>query len=120
MTAQITTCALLGRFEERTVGETAAALLPHLARRGLATLVQLSAPAAITAGAAPVSDAELIGRAQLAIVIGGDGSLLFAARLFAGTGVPMLGINRGRLGFLTDVMPDDMFRCVDDALAGRC
>lgn len=120
MTAQITTCALLGRFEERTVGETAAALLPHLARRGLATLVQPSAPAAITAGATPVDDAVLVERAQLAIVIGGDGSLLFAARLFAGTGVPMLGINRGRLGFLTDVMPDDMFRCVDDALAGRC
>jgi NAD+ kinase len=120
MTAQITTCALLGRFEERTVGETAAALLPHLARRGLTTLVQLNAPAAVAAGASAVDDAELVARAQLAIVIGGDGSLLFAARLFAGSGVAMLGINRGRLGFLTDVMPQDMFRCVDEALAGNC
>jgi len=120
MSAQITTCALLGRFEERTVGETAAALLPHLLRRGLTILVQQSAPQSITAGARPVSDAELISGAQLAIVIGGDGSLLFAARLFAGSGVPMLGINRGRLGFLTDVMPQDMFRCVDEALAGNC
>jgi NAD+ kinase len=120
MSAQITTCALLGRFEERTVGETAAALLPHLARRGLTTLVQHNVPAAITAGAVPVPDEELVTRAQLAIVIGGDGSLLFAARLFAGSGVPMLGINRGRLGFLTDVMPQDMFRCVDEALAGNC
>jgi NAD+ kinase len=120
MSAQITTCALLGRFEERTVGETAAALLPHLARRGLTTLVQHNVPGAITAGAVPVPDDELVTRAQLAIVIGGDGSLLFAARLFAGSGVPMLGINRGRLGFLTDVMPQDMFRCVDEALAGNC
>jgi len=120
MTAQITTCALLGRFEERTVGESAAALLPHLARRGLTTLVQRSAPAAVTASATAVDDAELVARAGLAIVIGGDGSMLFAARIFAGSDVPMLGINRGRLGFLTDVMPQDMFRCVDEALAGSC
>lgn len=120
MSAQITTCALLGRFEESTVGETAAALLPHLVQRGLRVLVQLSAPPAIAASATPLDDAALVSRAQLAIVIGGDGSLLFAARLFAGSDVPMLGINRGRLGFLTDVMPQDMFRSVDDALAGRC
>lgn len=120
MTAQITTCALLGRFEERTVGESAAALLPHLTRRGLTTLVQQSAPPAIASAATPVDDAELVARAGLAIVIGGDGSMLFAARLFAGSDVPMLGINRGRLGFLTDVMPQDMFRCVDEALAGVC
>jgi len=120
MSAQITTCALLGRFEERTVGESAAALLPHLARRGLTTLVQHNAPAFISAAATAVDDAQLVERAGLAIVIGGDGSLLFAARLFAGTSVPMLGINRGRLGFLTDVMPQDMLRCVDEALAGQC
>jgi NAD+ kinase len=120
MSAPITTCALLGRFEESTVGETAASLLPHLTRRGLTTLVQHAAPPAIASCAQPVTDAELVTRAQLAIVIGGDGSLLFAARLFAGTDVPMLGINRGRLGFLTDVMPQDMFRCVDEALAGSC
>ncbi len=120
MTAQITTCALLGRFDERTVGESAAALLPHLAARGLTILVQHTAPPSIAAPAMPVDDAQLVARAQLAIVIGGDGSMLFAARLFAGTDVPMLGINRGRLGFLTDVMPQDMFRCVDEALAGAC
>jgi NAD+ kinase len=120
MTARITTCALLGRFEERTVGESAAALLPHLASRGLTVLVQRTAPDAITTQATPVDDEELVARAGLAIVIGGDGSMLFAARLFAGSDVPMLGINRGRLGFLTDVMPQDMFRCVDEALAGQC
>lgn len=120
MTDRIQTCALLGRFEERTVGETAAALLPQLAARGLTTLVQRSAPAPVAASATPVEDDALVSRAQLAIVIGGDGSLLYAARLFAGSDVPMLGINRGRLGFLTDVMPEDMAHSVDDALAGRC
>ena len=117
----IQTCALLGRFEETTVRESAAALLPHLVARGLTPLIQRSAAGAgLTDLATEVPDDELVSRAQLAIVIGGDGSLLYAARLFAGSGVPMLGINRGRLGFLTDVMPQDMFQCVDDALEGRC
>jgi NAD+ kinase len=121
MSSRVQTCALLGRFGELTVGETAAALLPHLRSRGLTTLVQRS-ESALQFGdlANPVDDADLVSRAQLAIVIGGDGSLLYAARLVAGHGIPLLGINRGRLGFLTDVMPQDMLRCVDDALEGRC
>jgi NAD+ kinase len=121
MAPAIHTCALLGRFEETTVRESAAALLPHLASRGLTTLIQHSGAAGVFADlATEVDDEELIARAKLAIVIGGDGSLLYAARLVAGSGMPMLGINRGRLGFLTDVMPQDMFQCVDAALEGRC
>jgi NAD+ kinase len=122
MGSPIRTVALLGRFEEQTVRDTAAALLPHLAARGLATLTQRSADAAADFGGQvqPVEDAELPARAQLAIVIGGDGSLLYGARLFAGSGVPMLGINRGRLGFLTDVLPQDMVASIDAALEERC
>lgn len=121
MGGPIRTCALLGRFAEHTVSETAAALLPHLAARGLVTLIQRDAEASNLGGlASAVEDTELVARAQLAIVIGGDGSLLYAARLFAGTGIPMMGINRGRLGFLTDVLPQDMVESLDAALAGRC
>ncbi|MEY2854703.1 MAG: hypothetical protein RL030_1835 [Pseudomonadota bacterium] len=115
------TCALLGRFDEIPVAESAATLLPHLRARGLATLVQEGAATHRFADlATPVSDEELRRRAQLCIVIGGDGSLLYAARLIAGSGMPVLGINRGHLGFLTDVMPQDMLASVDAALDGRC
>jgi NAD+ kinase len=58
--------------------------------------------------------------ADLVIAIGGDGTLLYAARLVAHRGVPLIGINRGRLGFLTDVLPKDMLASVDAALEGRC
>ncbi len=58
-------------------------------------------------------------RADLIIAIGGDGTLLYAARLVAGHAVPLLGINRGRLGFLTDVSPNSMLEDVDTVLAGR-
>jgi NAD+ kinase len=58
-------------------------------------------------------------RADLVIAIGGDGTMLYAARLVATSDVPLLGINRGRLGFLTDVSPDDMLERLDEVLAGR-
>ncbi|MGC4027720.1 MAG: NAD(+)/NADH kinase [Steroidobacteraceae bacterium] len=121
MTRDPGTCALLGRFEEQSVADCAAALLPHLRARGLRVLVQ-AGPAAekFAAQVQAVGDEELVARAGICFVIGGDGSMLFAARLIAGNDIPVLGINRGRLGFLTDVMPQDMLSCVDDALAGRC
>jgi NAD+ kinase len=67
-----------------------------------------------------VPEAEIAEQADLVIAIGGDGTLLYAARLVAHRGVPLIGINRGRLGFLTDVLPQDMLASVDAALEGRC
>ena len=63
--------------------------------------------------------AELGQEADLIVAIGGDGTLLFAAQLALARGVPLVGVNRGRLGFLTDVLPDEMLANVDDVLAGR-
>jgi NAD+ kinase len=66
-----------------------------------------------------VPEDQIANQADLVIAIGGDGTLLYAARLVAHRGVPLVGINRGRLGFLTDVLPQDMFASVDAALEGR-
>jgi NAD+ kinase len=66
-----------------------------------------------------VPEEDIANQADLVIAIGGDGTLLYAARLVAHRGVPLMGINRGRLGFLTDVLPQDMFASVDAALEGR-
>ena len=58
-------------------------------------------------------------RCDLVIVIGGDGTLLHAARSLLSSGVPLLGVNRGRLGFLVDVSPENMAYALDEVLAGR-
>ena len=58
-------------------------------------------------------------RCDLVIVIGGDGTLLHAARSLLSSGVPLLGVNRGRLGFLVDVSPESMASALDEILAGR-
>lgn len=68
----------------------------------------------------PVMPHSKLGEAcDLLIVIGGDGSLLGAARMLARYYVPVLGINRGRLGFLTDILPDEIEQRVGAVLAGE-
>jgi NAD+ kinase len=120
MAFPVRSCALVGRFNDPRVAETVAALLPYLAERGVQVLMsEDEAPAAAGAAAVRVPEPRLAERADLMIAIGGDGTLLYAARLVARHGVPLLGVNRGRLGFLTDVMPQDMLPSVDAALAGR-
>ena len=56
---------------------------------------------------------------DLAIVVGGDGTLLNAARSLADTGCAVLGVNLGRLGFLVDVSPDEMDMQIDRILGGN-
>jgi len=114
-------CALIGRFSDPRVAESALALLPHLKKRGVRALLPESDPLMASAELADrVPEADIANHADLVIAIGGDGTLLYAARLVARRGVPLMGINRGRLGFLTDVLPKDMFDSVDAALEGRC
>jgi len=66
-----------------------------------------------------VSLAELGQSCDLVIVVGGDGSMLSGARGLVQSGVPMLGVNRGRLGFLTDITPEDIEEKVGEVLAGH-
>ena len=119
-------CALIGRFSDPRVAESALTLLPHLKKRGVQALLPTPDPSnensldAAADLAIRVPESEIAERADLVIAIGGDGTLLYAARLVAHRGVPLIGINRGRLGFLTDVLPQDMLTSVDAALEGRC
>src|SRR5579884_3319185 len=61
-----------------------------------------------------------IAGADLIITLGGDGTLLRAARFAAAPGVPILGINLGKLGFLCDMGPDNVLRELPAYLDGSC
>ncbi|HUQ12084.1 MAG TPA: NAD(+)/NADH kinase [Steroidobacteraceae bacterium] len=114
-------CALIGRFSDARVAESALILLPHLKKRGVRALLPADDPLDVSPDLVTrVPEDQIADQADLVIAIGGDGTLLYAARLVAHKGVPLIGINRGRLGFLTDVLPQDMLTSVDAALEGRC
>jgi NAD+ kinase len=120
MAFPVRACALIGRFSDPRVAESAGTLLPVLKGRGIEVLVidNDEVPADLE-GVVRVDEAHIAERVQLVIAIGGDGTLLYAARLVAKHGVPLLGINRGRLGFLTDVLPQDISESVLAALDGK-
>jgi len=66
-----------------------------------------------------MSLAELAGTADLAIVIGGDGTMLNIARTFSPHHVPLIGVNQGRLGFLTDLTQENMLDVIAAMLGGE-
>jgi len=121
MDRKIGTCALAANFNDPRVAECAATLVPLLQARGL-TVLALEDPVRgrPPSGVTVVGSDRLLADTRLMIAIGGDGTLLHAARLVASRDIPLLGINRGRLGFLTDVLPTDMAASLDAVLAGDC
>lgn len=92
---------ILGRREDSRVAEPMAALVDHLTKAGI-----------------EVADNEQVSGTDLVIAVGGDGTMLYAGSLVRDHDVPLLGINRGRLGFLADVTPDEMLSSVDHILGG--
>jgi NAD+ kinase len=62
---------------------------------------------------------EFIRKVDLIVVLGGDGTMIAAARLLGDTETPVLGINYGSLGYLTDFRIEEMFTALEDVLAGN-
>jgi NAD+ kinase len=117
MSIKIERVAILGRHDDPRVAEPMSVLVEHLTKLGIAVLCDqqmcLDLPVQRVSSNALSTDADLM------IAIGGDGTMLYAGNLARASGVPLLGINRGRLGFLADVSPDEMLASVDHILAGN-
>jgi len=112
--------ALVGNAKDLRVAECMLSLAGHFHARGRRALIDPDVGLVFPPDSVePCPEHSFATRADLVIAIGGDGTLLYAARLVAGHAVPLLGINRGRLGFLTDVSPDSMLEDVDTVLTGR-
>lgn len=67
----------------------------------------------------PEDDRAVVAAADLIVVMGGDGTLIHAARLLAGKPTPILGVNLGSLGFMTEIPKGELFGAMEDVLAGR-
>jgi len=114
------TVALIGKITNPEIREQAFALAKFLAERGIALVIEDKTAAAFDIQGYPTSGIETIGtRADLAIVLGGDGTMLIAARALLEHGIPLAGINRGSLGFLTDIRAEDMLADMGRILDGE-
>lgn len=114
------TVAIIGNTRDARVVETLQLLAVHLQSRARRVLVdEVTEVAYSGVRVERLPEAELSSVANLMVAVGGDGSMLHAARLAAPRGVPVLGVNRGRLGFLADISPTELATRVDEILAGQ-
>ncbi|UTW49446.1 NAD(+) kinase [Bacterioplanoides sp. SCSIO 12839] len=112
---------IIGRLNSKKVIETIKRLKAYLMEEGYHVILEDRIAEVMPGHGMQTSKVSILGEiCDLVIVVGGDGSLLGAARALAKFNTPVLGINRGRLGFLTDISPDDtMLDAVQDVLDGE-
>jgi NAD+ kinase len=111
---------LIGKIADDNVSMTLRSLISYLETVQTEILIDDSIAHVCTACPHPVIDrSTLAATCDLAIVVGGDGTLLNAARSLAEPGVAVLGVNLGRLGFLVDVSPEEMPEQLSRIFAGE-
>jgi NAD+ kinase len=114
------TVGLVGKYNNQGMEASVRALGEFLRGRGHAVLL-----ASLTAEHLGIQDfpirslQDLAAKSDAVVVLGGDGTMLSIARELAPQGVPLIGINQGRLGFLTDITADGMFEAVAEILSGQ-
>ncbi|HEX4885516.1 MAG TPA: NAD kinase [Casimicrobiaceae bacterium] len=112
--------ALVGRPSSPGIDIPLRRLATFLGARGHQVVIEEESAAQLGPSRFTVAPADAIGaRADLAIVVGGDGTMLSIARRLAALDVPLIGINQGRLGFLTDIPLARMEATLEAMLAGR-
>ncbi len=111
---------IIGFADRRLIKPTIKRLIDFLFAQGLSLYIEERiAGCSETDGITSCSRAEIGQNCDLIIVVGGDGSLLHAARDLVQFDIPMLGVNRGRLGFLTDILPENLESEVANVLSGN-
>lgn len=110
---------LIGRPGKSSVVDTLNTLHQFLLERGLRPIFDQETAELHHFGDVQTSSRTLLGQVvDLVVVVGGDGSLLHAARALAKYNVPVVGVNRGRLGFLTDISPSEVLHKFAQVLDG--
>lgn len=120
MPAEFKTIGLIGKYGDPGIAQSLVAMANFLTGRQLEVwLDEETARTLPNLGINTVTRAELGQRCDLVVVIGGDGTLLTAARTLGDAAIPVVGINLGRLGFLADISPVTMLDVMAEILVGN-
>ncbi|MBF7072530.1 NAD(+) kinase [Glaciecola sp. MH2013] len=114
------TVGLIGKTDHEGSRVSLNALVTELKERNCQILVEARIKEELDDRSLEVCSLEELGeRSELAIVVGGDGYMLGAARILANHNTDVVGVNRGNLGFLTDINPEDISRQITNIFEGR-
>jgi NAD+ kinase len=110
---------IISRPRRSNLSEVVPSLLPWLEDRGIHVVYDQETATSLAEPSEGRSREQVAGASDLLLVLGGDGTLLAAARVAAPKGIPILPINMGSLGFLTSFMLEELYPALEDILAGR-
>ena len=117
--SQFNTVALVGRTHTPGIEEPLSSLAALIAKQGFEVVFEAATAKDVgVTGYPALSTAEIGARADVAVVLGGDGTMLGLGRQLAPYKTPLIGVNHGRLGFITDISLADMPVLVPQMLAG--
>lgn len=111
---------MIGKPNHEGASATITALYQLLTDQHYKVLIETSVAPSINIDKLAINTLIEIGeQADLAIVVGGDGYMLGAARVLSCFDIGVIGVNRGNLGFLTDLSPDELIEPLEDILNGK-
>jgi len=123
--SEFSSIGLIGRQDNTGINDSLNALVDFLLQRQNLTIVIDEAVSSLLQRHAAFKSMKVVAQEEfylhcdLAIVVGGDGSMLKAAQTLANQNLPVVGINRGRLGFLTDILPEEIEHDLAQVLDGK-
>jgi NAD+ kinase len=115
----IRSVGIVSRPRRTDIDCVAPPLLDWLAQRGITALLDQETAACLPGGKPGLPREELSSCTDMLIVLGGDGTLLAAARLMSVRNIPILPVNLGGLGFLTSVTLEDLYPVLEQAISGQ-
>ena len=120
MHAAFKTIGLVGKYDTQGLGGSVLVLARFLIERGYHVILASQTAEYLRIVEFPTENlSDLAAHSDVVVVLGGDGTMLSIARTLAPHGVPLIGINQGRLGFLTDITIESMLDAVAEILSGQ-
>lgn len=120
MSSQFKTIGLIGKSADPGITDAIQAISQFLSAKNIKVLLDARTARKADISELPTADRSELGQlCDLVIVVGGDGTMLSAARALLDDAVPLVGVNLGRLGFLADISPDQAIEKINEILDGH-